>query len=118
MDKARILVVEDEALIAMMLEDFIETLGHEVAAVVDSVQDGLAAVDKGAFDLAVLDVNLQGGEASWPIADALTGAEKPFLFTSGGDLEPPPERHRERLFLGKPFTLEGIDEALKTILAT
>ncbi|QLC24140.1 response regulator [Parasphingopyxis algicola] len=118
MTKARILIVEDEALIAMMLEDFVETLGHEVAGIVDSLEAGLAAVADIDFDLAMLDVNLRERKASWPIADALDEAGKPFLFTSGGDLEKPPERHRSRPFLAKPFTLEGVRAALETGLQT
>jgi DNA-binding NtrC family response regulator len=118
MTKARILIVEDEALIAMMLEDFVETLGHEVAGIVDSLETGLAAVAETEFDLAMLDVNLRDGKVSWPIADALDDADKPFLFTSGGDLEKPPERHRRRPFLAKPFTLDGVRDALETGLRT
>ncbi|MEO1167637.1 MAG: response regulator [Pseudomonadota bacterium] len=117
MSDIRILIVEDESLIAMMLEDFVESLGYVPVKIVDSVEAGLAALEEETFDVAILDVNLSNREPSWPIADALEASGKPFLFTSGGDIEPPPERHRERLFLEKPFTLEGVDEAVKTVIA-
>ena len=53
-----ILIVEDEPLIAMMLEDFLESLGHSVTGSCDSVKEALAAVERGGFDVAILDVNL------------------------------------------------------------
>ena len=65
-----ILIVEDEPLIAMMLEDFILSLGHDVSGSCDSVKSALAEVEKGDFDLAILDVNLKG-ESVWPVASAL-----------------------------------------------
>lgn len=113
-----ILIVEDESLISMMLEDFVEVLGHVPAIVVDTLEAGLAAVEKGAFDIAILDVNLRDRKVSWPIADALDAAGKPFLFTTGGDIEVPPERHRHRLFLEKPFTLESVRKAIESLADT
>lgn len=113
----RILIVEDESLIAMMLEDFIETLGYQLSNSAETLESGLAAVEAGAFDAAVLDVNLRDRKASWPIADALDDRGIPFFFTSGADLEKPPERHQNRFLLAKPFTLQGVDDALKRMLA-
>ena len=65
-----ILIVEDEPLIAMMLEDFLESLGHSIHATCETVADALAQASKGGFDLAILDVNL-GGQTAWPIAHML-----------------------------------------------
>ncbi len=65
-----ILIVEDEPLIAMMLEDFLDSLGHTVSGTCDSVECALAEVEKGGFDLAILDVNLKG-ENVWPVASRL-----------------------------------------------
>jgi len=112
MADVRILIVEDEPLIAMMLEDFIEALGHDVAGTADSVEKGLAAVAKGGFDIAILDVNLRNSQPSWPIADALDDARRPFLLASGGLLGDPPERHRNRPCLSKPYTLESVKLAI------
>lgn len=116
MTRARILIVEDEALISMMLEDFIETLDYEIVDTIESLEAGLAAVEAGGFDAAILDVNLRDRKASWPIADALDERGTPFFFTSGADLEKPPDRHQNRLLVAKPFTLQGIDSALKSLL--
>ena len=90
-----ILIVEDEPLIAMMLEDFLESLGHVVKASCDNVADALAAVGKNGFDIAILDVNLKG-ENVWPVATELRQRGVPFVLASGGHVEPPPRRIRRR----------------------
>ncbi|WP_380877654.1 response regulator [Sphingomonas sp. DBB INV C78] len=113
----RILVVEDEPLIAMVLEDYIESLGHELAGTADSVDTALALISDGAFDVAILDVHLRGGEPSWPVADALVAAEKPFLLATGGHVEPPPPQHDGAPVLTKPFTMEGLRSGLGGITA-
>jgi DNA-binding response OmpR family regulator len=77
-----ILIVEDEPLIAMMLEDFILSLGHDVSGSCDSVKSALAEVEAGKFDLAILDVNLKG-ESVWPVAAALRKKGTPFVLASG-----------------------------------
>jgi CheY-like chemotaxis protein len=109
-----VLIVEDEPLISMMLEDFVETLGHQVAGTADCVSDALEKVASGGFDVAILDVHLRGGEASWPVADALSDRGAPFLLATGGHVEPPPERHRGATLLPKPFTIDGVKSALES----
>ncbi|MCA1749196.1 MAG: response regulator [Parasphingopyxis sp.] len=115
---ANILIVEDEPLIAMMLEDFVEMLDHSCTANADTVAEAQRAIKAGAFDFAILDVNLRDGETSWPIADALDDAGIPFVFASGGQLDTPPGRHRHRPFLYKPFTLDSVGEACAKALET
>ena len=68
--KRRVLVVEDEMLIGMLLEDMLTDLGHEVVAIVPRLKDALAAVDRETYDGAVLDVHLHG-ESAFPVAEAL-----------------------------------------------
>lgn len=109
---ARILLVEDEPLIAMMLEDFLDLLGHHVAGSADTVAGALPLVATGGFDAAILDVNLKGGEPSWPIADALTDAGIPFVLATGGHVSPPPARHAGAPTLSKPFTMDGVETAI------
>jgi DNA-binding response OmpR family regulator len=109
-----ILIVEDESLIAMMLEDFLDTLGHAVAGTEDSVAGALAVTEKGGFDAAILDVHLHG-EACWPVADALADRGIPFLLATGGHTEPPPARHADAPVLAKPFTIAGVEQALAAI---
>ena len=69
-DTRSILIVEDEPLIAMMLEDFLDSLGHKVRGTCETVEGALEEVEKGGFDLAILDVNLKG-ENVWPVATRL-----------------------------------------------
>ena len=113
-----VLIVEDEPLISMMLEDFVDTLGHRVAGTADSVETALACVGAGDFDVAILDVHLRGGEPSWPVADALFERDVPFLLATGGHVTPPPARHALAPTLAKPFTMAGVRDALEACIAT
>jgi len=106
-----ILIVEDEPLIAMMLEDFLGSLGHEVAATCDTVAEALERVALGGFDLAIIDVNLNG-ERVWPVADRLAASGVPYILATGGHIEPPPPQHAGVPVLSKPFTLDAIEPAL------
>ena len=110
-----ILIVEDEPLIAMMLEDFLEILDRTVAGSADSVAAALAIIDAGGVDAAILDVNLRGGEKSWPIADALAARDIPFVLATGGSGDAVVEEHRGRPVLQKPFTMDGVDKALAAL---
>ena len=111
-----ILIVEDEPLIAMMLEDFLDTLGHRVSASCDNLAEALGHVENGGFDVAILDVRLRDGEQIWPVADALADAGKPFVLATGGHVEPPPARHAGAPVLAKPYTLDAIGPVLARAL--
>ena len=111
----RILVVEDEPLISMMLEDFLDMLGHQVAGIADCVEDALAAVQAGGLDAAILDVNLREGQKSWPVADALADEGIPFVLATGGAGDSIAEGHRSRPTLNKPFTMDGVKQALAAL---
>ena len=106
----RILIVEDEPLIAMMLEDFIDALGKECVGCCDTVQSALATIADENPDAVILDVNLSGGEKSWPVADALAERGIPFVLSSGGDEVA--EGHADCPRLTKPYTMDGVEKAL------
>ncbi len=106
-----ILIVEDEPLIAMMLEDVLDSLGHTVAATCDTVADALVRIGQGGFDIAIIDVNLNG-ERVWPVADRLAAQGVPYILATGGHIEPPPPEHAGVPVLSKPFTLDAIEPAL------
>ncbi|MBA4761351.1 response regulator [Sphingomonas sp.] len=108
----RILVVEDEPLIAMMIEDFLDMLGKDHAGTADSVASALEIVSAGGIDAAILDVNLSGGELSWPIADALAAQGVPFVLATGGSGDTVVDAHRDRPVLAKPFTMDAVEQAL------
>ena len=112
----QILIVEDEPLIAMMLEDFLEVLDKRVAGTADTVQAAMAVIDGGsAVDAAILDLNLRGGEKSTPIAEALADKGIPFIFATGGGDEGVDARFRDRPRLQKPFTMDGVQRALDNL---
>ncbi len=104
------LIAEDEALIAMLLEDFLDLLGHKIGHMVSSVADGLDAIAKGGFDAAILDVNLSRDKC-WPLADALKANGIPYVFATGGGAMIPPS-HVDAPTLTKPYTTASLEAAL------
>lgn len=111
---ARVLVVEDESLVAMVLEDCLEALGYEVAASVANVDAALEVVRAGGVDLAVLDVNL-AGSASYPVAEALDAQGVPYIFITGYGQAAIAENFRHRYGLQKPFRMRDLQGALATM---
>ena len=111
----QILIVEDEPLIAMMLEDFLEVLEKTAVGTVDSVAGALARVEDGGIDAAILDVNLRGGEKSTPVAEALAARDIPFVFATGGSDESVDAQFRDRPVLQKPFTMDCVAKALAAL---
>jgi CheY-like chemotaxis protein len=109
----RVLVVEDEPMIRILLEDILGELGHTVAAEAARIEEALEATKKADFDLAILDANLNGQPVS-PVADALAARGTPFFFATGyGEL---PEPYRDRLTLKKPFHRDGLKRMLQNAL--
>ncbi len=100
----------------MMLEDFLDSLGHTVAGTVETVAEAVARVEEGGFDVAILDVHLRDREKVWPVADRLADGGVPFVLATGGHVEPPPARHADAPVLPKPYTLDAIDPALAQAL--
>jgi CheY-like chemotaxis protein len=110
--KRRILIVEDEMLIGMLLEDMLVDIGHDVAAVVPRLKEALAAVQCETFDLAILDVHLHG-ESAFPVADALIAKGIPFVFATGYGERGLPETYRGRPVLQKPFARTDLERILE-----
>jgi CheY-like chemotaxis protein len=112
MRRLRVLVVEDEGLVAMLLEDMLDELGCEVAYSAATLADAMLWLDHGGeADAALLDVNMRG-EDVWPVADALNARRTPFAFTSGyGQLSE--ARFRDAPLLSKPINAERLEEVLQ-----
>ena len=112
----RILVVEDELMIRMLLEDMLGELGYTVAAEAARIDEALEAAQTADFDIAILDVNLNGQPIS-PVADALVARGMPFVFATGYGERGLPEPYRNHPALQKPFQAEQLKSALDTLLA-
>jgi CheY-like chemotaxis protein len=113
----RILIVEDESLLAMMVEDVLTDQGWDVAANVASVPAALIAVERGGFDIALLDVNIAGKEV-FPVADALLERGLPLVFASGYGRDGIREDLRHLPVVSKPFCPEGLMRTLHAVATT
>jgi CheY-like chemotaxis protein len=107
----RVLIVEDEGIVAMVVEDYLEYLGFTVVGVAARLEDGEEAARVQAIDIAVLDVNL-AGKVSYPIATILRGRGIPFLFATGYGTAGLPVELRGVPVLSKPFRKEDLATAL------
>ncbi len=98
----RVLVVEDEMTVAMLIEDMVSELAYEVAGVVPRLEDAMRLLDSDSFDLAMLDVHLNG-KTVFPFAQALEEREIPFLFATAYGPRGIPAEFQGHLVLQKPF---------------
>ncbi|MHC2626379.1 CheY-like chemotaxis protein [Bradyrhizobium huanghuaihaiense] len=112
---ASVLLVEDEALIRMMIADMLLDLGHSVAGEASNLASGLSIARTTAADCAILDVSL-GADSSAPIAEILNNRGVPFTFASGYGSDGIPAGFRERPVLRKPFTVEELARCLTILL--
>jgi CheY-like chemotaxis protein len=110
----RVFVVEDEIMIRMLLEDMLADLGYGVAASAGGLNEAMTLARQGDFDLAILDVNLNG-DAVYPVADLLQERGVPFAFSTGYGERGLPEAYRGRPTLQKPFQLENLEDILAAI---
>jgi CheY-like chemotaxis protein len=114
--RRRVLVVEDEMLISMLLEDMLVDLGLEVAGVAPRLNEALAAVERETFDAVILDVHLHG-QSAYPVAEALRARGIPFVFATGYGERGLPEQFHGQPILQKPFAKDDLERVLKSILS-
>jgi CheY-like chemotaxis protein len=111
----KLLVVEDEYLIRMLLEDMLADLGYSVVAAVGTIAEASEFAKHGEFNAAILDVNLDGQEI-FPVADILTKRGLPFVFVTGYGEGSLPVIYRDRPALQKPFQAERLQATLEEML--
>src|SRR6266568_3218040 len=98
----RVLIVEDEVLVSILIEDALTDLGIEVAGVA------------GNFDCAILDLQIQGKDV-FPVAEALAARGVPFVFATGYGQSGVPEKYRTRPVLQKPFMAPELERVLAKV---
>ena len=113
--RARILIVEDEPLIALSLKEALVDAGFRIAAIAGKLETALALIESGGCDAAILDANLAGVSAS-PAASALTACGVPFIVLSGYSSEQLQGAFHGALCLQKPCRTAELIQALNTIL--
>jgi CheY-like chemotaxis protein len=109
----RVLVVEDEPLIAIVLADILEDAGCVVVGPAYDTDQALARISSDAIDAAVLDVNLGSGLTSAPVADVLAARSIPFIFATGYGDNALRAEDRKRFRVDKPYSADKIRETLK-----
>jgi DNA-binding response OmpR family regulator len=111
----RVLIVEDEPMIALNLEDLLVEAGFEVAAVAGKLEKALKLIENGACDAAVVDANLAGVSAS-PIASALAARGLPFIVVSGYSPEQLHDAFSGALFIRKPYRPAELIQAINSVV--
>jgi CheY-like chemotaxis protein len=112
----RILVLEDEPLIAMMLQGWLEEIGCETIGPAHSVQSALDLLQGATLDGALLDVSLRDGEKCYPVASALRDRRVPFAFVTGYVAEDVDAGFREVPVLCKPLQFVTFKAAIAKLL--
>lgn len=113
---ARVLVVDDEALIAMMLSDLLAEYGHETVGPAHSEGQALELVASTPIDAAILDVTL-GDHDCFAVAEALGARGIPFAFATGHATQAMPDAFRERTTVSKPFDFEVVRRLIDDLVA-
>src|SRR5215475_4488634 len=115
LEGVRVLVVEDEYLVAILIEEILESAGCIVMGPIPRLREALDAVDHNDYDAAVLDVNL-AGERINPVADALSERNVPFLFVTGYGANALPSEYAKRPHICKPFRMAELLGALSSVV--
>jgi CheY-like chemotaxis protein len=113
--KPRVLVVEDEYLVALLVEDMLGSLGFEVREIASNLGAATEAANRGDFDVAILDVNLNGSLSN-PVAEILIERNIPYIFATGYGRQGPHEKFSTTPALQKPFEQADLARALSSVM--
>jgi CheY-like chemotaxis protein len=111
-----IFIVEDDSMVAMLIEDFLQDLGYEVAGVASRLEEAIEKVPTLSFDAAILDVNLNG-HPTYPLAELLRKMGCPFIFATGYGAATLPRALNGVPVVTKPFDRHDLEKALTSALA-
>jgi CheY-like chemotaxis protein len=112
----KVLVVEDEMMIAMLIEDMLDEFGCKLVGPATTVPRALDLIGKQQVEVAVLDLNLDGHD-TYAIADALQQKNVPFIFATGYGSTGLRQEYGNRPILQKPFQARDLENALAEALA-
>jgi CheY-like chemotaxis protein len=107
----RVLIVEDDYLVSLLLEDMLTDLGHRIIGPASELANALELAQREEMDVAVLDINLRGAE-TYPIAAALTERAIPFIFATGYGRHSLREPYGDAPLLKKPFQQSDLESVL------
>lgn len=107
----RILLIEDEPIVAVLAEDMLDAIGCVVVATVATVAEAQAAILSTGFDVAMIDINLDG-EDGLLVADTLRAHGIAYLITTGYDMRGSTPRHPDAMILTKPYALADLESAI------
>jgi two-component SAPR family response regulator len=110
----RILVVEDEALIALVIEDTLTSLGYEIVGPTGKLETALRLATEERLDAAILDISIRDQKV-YPVAEQLLARGIPFVLASGYSDWALPENLRDQPRLTKPFTTEQLTEQMRNL---
>ncbi len=113
----RVLVVEDEGLVMMLIQDYLEELGCHVVATAMRINDALIQARSASINMALLDVNL-AGTLSYPVATILAERSIPFIFATGYGSLAVPDAMQSVPVLPKPFLMEQLAKVLEQARST
>lgn len=114
----KVFVVEDEAIIAMMLEDMLMDMGCTVLGPSGGIEQAISLIESGDHpDVAILDVNV-AGQTIYPVAELLAARDVPLIFATGYGSVGLAEAWRSRITVQKPYAQHDIERALRAALAT
>jgi CheY-like chemotaxis protein len=107
----RALVVEDNALVSIMMQDMLEELGCAISGIAGALDEAIGMAADLDCDFAILDLNIDG-EVSYPVADALAARGIPFIFATGYSSSKLPDRFASACRIGKPFVMAELERAM------
>jgi CheY-like chemotaxis protein len=112
--KFKVFVVEDEAMISMVIEDTVEMLGYQMVGPVAQLDEALTLATDGIFDCAILDVNIRGGN-TYAVADILAKRGCPILLTTGYSDWSLPEHLSGHKRLTKPYSMTELERHIQSL---